>query len=99
MSNKLEQLKAMTLVVADTGLQRFNWEQLALISFLVQWVVLASAALLCPLRGFLIYGPGSFQACSMTILFAFLLLSAAMARRLIYSLYTLYMVSMYSLYR
>lgn len=44
------ELLALVLVVADTGLAQFNWEQLALVSFLLQWVILCSAALLCRLR-------------------------------------------------
>jgi len=44
------ELLALVLVVADTGLRQFSWEQLALVSFLLQWVVLSSAALLCRLR-------------------------------------------------
>ena len=47
------ELLALVLVVADSGLRVFDWDQLALTSFLVQWVVLASAALLCPLRAWL----------------------------------------------
>ncbi len=46
------ELIALALVVASHGLRPFNWEALGIISFLVQWVVLASAACLCPLRGF-----------------------------------------------
>jgi len=47
------ELLALALVLADSGLYPFNWEQLGTVSFLVQWVVLLSAALLCPLRPFL----------------------------------------------
>lgn len=47
------ELLALALVLADSGLQPFNWEQLGNVSFLVQWVVLLSAGLLCPLRPFL----------------------------------------------
>jgi two-component system sensor histidine kinase AlgZ len=47
------ELLALALVLADSGLQPFHWEQLGNVSFLVQWVVLLSAGLLCPLRPFL----------------------------------------------
>ncbi|WP_246125293.1 sensor histidine kinase [Exilibacterium tricleocarpae] len=47
------ELLALALVVTDAGLQRFDWVQLGAVSFLVQWIVLSSAALLCPLRPFL----------------------------------------------
>ena len=47
------ELIAVALVVASHGLKPFNWEALGTVSFLVQWVFLASAALLCPLRPFL----------------------------------------------
>lgn len=47
------ELLALALVLADNGLYPFNWEQLGTVSFLVQWIVLLSAALLCPLRPFL----------------------------------------------
>ena len=47
------ELLALALVLTDTGLQHFNWVQLGMVSFLVQWIVLSSAALLCPLRSFL----------------------------------------------
>ncbi len=47
------ELLALVLVLADSSLQQFDWGQLALTSILVQWVVLLSAALLCPLRGYL----------------------------------------------
>ncbi|MEX1031809.1 MAG: histidine kinase [Cellvibrionaceae bacterium] len=47
------ELLALALVLADSGLRPFNWEQLGNVSFLVQWVVLLSAGLLCPLRPFL----------------------------------------------
>lgn len=47
------ELLALALVVAKHGLSPFNWEALGSVSFLVQWVVLLSAGLLCPLRPFL----------------------------------------------
>lgn len=51
------ELLAIALVVADTGLRKFSWEQLATTSFLVLWVALISAALICPLRPFLSHRP------------------------------------------
>ena len=47
------ELIAVALVVASNGLRPFNWLALGTVSFLVQWIFLASAALLCPLRPFL----------------------------------------------
>ena len=44
------ELLAFALVLADAGLRQFDWVQLGTVSFLVQWIVLSSAALLCPLR-------------------------------------------------
>lgn len=49
----LGELLAVALTLADTGLASFQWERLGILSFLIQWVVLASAALLCPLRPWL----------------------------------------------
>ncbi|GAB3111443.1 sensor histidine kinase [Pseudomaricurvus hydrocarbonicus] len=46
----LGELLALALTLADSGLGRFDWEGLGLRSFLMQWIVLLSAALLCPLR-------------------------------------------------
>jgi len=47
------ELLALALVLADSGLRPFNWAALGNTSFMVQWIVLSSAALLCPLRPFL----------------------------------------------
>src|SRR5690606_26697702 len=47
------ELLALALVLADSGLRPFNWQQLGIVSFLVQWVVLLCAAILCLLRSFL----------------------------------------------
>jgi len=44
------ELLALVLVVTGSGLQQFDWESFALISFMVQWVGLCSAAFLCGLR-------------------------------------------------
>ncbi len=49
----LGELLAVALVLADRGITDFEWVELGIISFLVQWIVLLSAALLCPLRGWL----------------------------------------------
>lgn len=46
----LGELLALALTLADTGLSTFDWENLGMRSFLLQWIVLLSAALLCPLR-------------------------------------------------
>lgn len=47
------ELLALALVLADSGLRPFDWPALGNVSFMVQWIVLSSAALLCPLRPFL----------------------------------------------
>lgn len=46
----LGELLAVALTLADTGLAAFDWENLGMRSVLTQWIVLLSAALLCPLR-------------------------------------------------
>ncbi len=45
------QLLAIALSVAGMTSAGFNWYRFGLISVMVQWIVLASAACLCPLRG------------------------------------------------
>ena len=53
------ELLALALVVAESGLRQFNWERLALVSFMVQCVSLSSAATLCALRKHLLHqSPG-----------------------------------------
>lgn len=47
------ELLALALVLARSGLRPFDWTALGNASFMVQWIVLSSAALLCPLRPFL----------------------------------------------
>jgi len=49
----LGELLALALSLADSGLSAFDWGNLGLRSFLIQWIVLLSAALLCPLRPWL----------------------------------------------
>lgn len=44
------ELLAIALVTGESGLRHFNWERLAMVSFMVQWVSLSSAAVLCILR-------------------------------------------------
>lgn len=46
----LGELLALALTLADSGLTHFDWEDLGFRSFLIQWMVLLSAASLCPLR-------------------------------------------------
>ena len=46
----LAELMVIVHVLANSELPRYNWEMLATNSLIVQWVVLLSAALLCPLR-------------------------------------------------
>jgi len=49
----LAELLAVSLTVAASGLRQFDWLDLGLRSFLIQWIVLLSAACLCPLRPWL----------------------------------------------
>ncbi len=44
------ELLAIALTVARDGVLEFNWYRLGVLSILIQWIVLASAACLCPLR-------------------------------------------------
>ncbi|SEA21550.1 sensor histidine kinase [Microbulbifer marinus] len=44
------ELLALVLVLAVDGLRAFSWERLGLVSLVVQWVILPSAAVLCRLR-------------------------------------------------
>lgn len=44
------QLIALLLTIVNSGLEEFNWDTLALISFFLQWVVLMSAIILCRLK-------------------------------------------------
>ena len=44
------QLLAVALSIADRGVYAFDWYEFGLLSIMVQWVVLTSAACLCPLR-------------------------------------------------
>lgn len=47
------ELLVLTMVLAASGIREFAWEDFALISLFVLWVVLTSAALLCVLRRWL----------------------------------------------
>lgn len=44
------ELLAIALVLFESGIMNFNWNRLGVLSMLIQWIVLASAACLCPLR-------------------------------------------------
>lgn len=44
------ELLAIALTVAQSGVLGFSWNRLGVLSMLIQWIVLASAACLCPLR-------------------------------------------------
>ncbi|MFK8048665.1 MAG: sensor histidine kinase [Halioglobus sp.] len=48
----LAQLMVLVYALASSSLPQFNWDLLATSSLFMQWVVLVSAALLCPLRKF-----------------------------------------------
>ncbi len=47
------ELVAIALTLFDRGLLDFNWNLLGISSMLIQWIVLSSAAVLCPLRPWL----------------------------------------------
>lgn len=47
------ELLAIALTLFDRGLVNFNWNLLGLLSMLIQWIMLCSAACLCPLRPWL----------------------------------------------
>ncbi len=44
------ELLALALAIAKMGVAHFSWYQLGVLSMLTQWIVLSSAACLCPLR-------------------------------------------------
>lgn len=44
------ELLAIALTVVHGGMLDFNWNRLGVLSILIQWIVLASASCLCPLR-------------------------------------------------
>lgn len=44
------ELLAIALTVVHGGVVDFNWNRLGVLSMLIQWIVLTSAACLCPLR-------------------------------------------------
>lgn len=44
------ELLAIALTVVQSGVLNFNWNRLGVLSMLIQWIVLTSAACLCPLR-------------------------------------------------
>lgn len=47
------ELLSFALVVADLGVKHFSWLHFGMVSFLVLWISMCSAACLCPLRGWL----------------------------------------------
>lgn len=47
------ELLALVLVLALDGLREFSWQRLGLVSLVIQWVILPSAAVLCCLRPYL----------------------------------------------
>jgi two-component system, LytTR family, sensor histidine kinase AlgZ len=49
----LAQLMVLVFTLMNSALPAFNWDLFARASFSVQWIMLASVALLCPLRRFL----------------------------------------------
>ena len=49
----IAQLFSLVIVLVNSSLLSFDWLQLGLVSFFVQWVALSSAAMLCQLRNFL----------------------------------------------
>lgn len=47
------ELLSFALVVADLGIINFSWLRFGMVSFLVLWITMCSAACLCPLRSWL----------------------------------------------
>lgn len=47
------ELLSFALVVADLGIIHFSWLRFGMVSFLVLWITLSSAACLCPIRKWL----------------------------------------------
>jgi len=47
------ELLAFALVVAGQGITHFSWLKFGMVSFLILWITLCSAASVCPLRGWL----------------------------------------------
>lgn len=43
------ELLALALTIVNSGLSEFDWARFGMISFLIQWIMLTSAATLCPL--------------------------------------------------
>lgn len=52
------ELLSFSFVVIDLGIAQFEWSHFGAVSFLVQWIILASAGVLCPLRPWLKYQNG-----------------------------------------
>lgn len=44
------ELLALALTIVALGLSNFSWLQFGMVSIAVQWIILTSAALICPLR-------------------------------------------------
>lgn len=76
----LVELMVLVYVLSASGLPNFNWENLALCSLFVQWVVLLSASVLCALRqlisGFTL---PVVSFCSMLVVLAVTAVSSAVA--------------------
>lgn len=47
------ELLAIALAVYDGGVLSFDWNRLGILSMLIQWIILSSAACLCPMRPWL----------------------------------------------
>ena len=46
----VSELLSIVLVIANKGIERFDWLHFGMVSFLMQWIVLCSAAVICALR-------------------------------------------------
>ena len=75
----LGELLAVVMALADVGLHKEIWGRLGLLSFLIQWVVLGCACLLCGLRHWLGRQPVLFAGC---ISYGLVLLVAAICSAL-----------------
>lgn len=46
----VSELLSIVLVIANLGVEHFDWLHFGMVSFLMQWIVLCSAAIICALR-------------------------------------------------
>ncbi len=78
------ELLAVALVLARSNFAGFDWTELGMISILIQWVALTSAATLCLLRGRLnLVGPAPAVTISYIVIVCYTTVFSAMGMRLL----------------